>query len=475
MSADQWQHSSQATNSLIIEGGGGLQGEIRTSGFKHSLVGIIAAAAATDRTIEIRNCPDIAESHVLSGLLQRIGGFIRRCGATVAIDCGQLQSGALDLDLSGSIHGAVYLLPSLVGRFGRARVRINGGCQIGAHSGQRPVAHYVSILGRFGAHSTISADGCLEVSASRLQPCEIDLLDYARDRELRTGHMYSGATKTALLSAVAAHGVSVLHHPYPKPDVTDVVSVLTGLGADIETTRAGALVIHGHGHEALRRDVTHTLIPDLIEVITWICAASALGTGPLRIAGPDMARACSALAPDLAVLREMGARFDASADSIIVHPNQDLRAVDVTAASHGVFSDNQPFLALLATGAPGVSRITDTVWTGRFGYLPGLMELGCDLEQHGSTLSVRGPCRPWRPGQHVHADDLRAAAVLLLAAVAVPGRTVVSGTAHLVRGYPDLAGSLRSLGARIGPAGALPEGTGRLTSAPQTRKENVPC
>ncbi len=436
-------------DALVVEGGAGLQGEVSTSGFKHSLVGVVAAAMAADRTIEIGNCPDISETRALSAIAEAMNGSVRRRGQTLVLDCSRLRRAELDPRLTGSIHGAVYLLPSLVGRFGAASVLTNGGCQIGTGDGRRPVQHHISVMERFGAHSVLHGDGTLDVTASGLRGCEIDLLDYAQNRRLRTGHTYSGATKTALLCAVAAHGVSVLHHPYPKPDVTDVVDVLAAYGADIETVRPDILVVHGRGVEALRYDVTHTLVPDLIEVFTWICAGSALGAGSLRITGPGMGRACSALAPDLAVLQEMGVRFDSAELEIVVHPGRNLRAVDVTVASHGVFSDNQPFLALLASGAHGISRITDTVWTNRFGYLPGLLALGCDLTKRGSTVQIIGPRPPVRGGRHVRADDLRAAAVLLLAAVAVPGRTVVSGTAHLARGYPDLAGSLCSLGADI--------------------------
>jgi UDP-N-acetylglucosamine enolpyruvyl transferase len=243
----------------------------------------------------------------------------------------------------------------------------------------------------------------------------------------------------------------VLHHLYPKPDVTDLVDALRGFGADIDTTSAGSLIVYGRGNGALCHDVCHTLVPDLIEVVTWICAGVVLSSSPLRITGTDMARACSALAPELAVLDEMGVQFDMSANEIMVHPAQALRAVDVTAASHGVFSDNQPFLALLAAYAHGTSKITDTVWPDRFGYLSGLVALGVDMCRRGPSLRVHGPCPPKKPGQRIHATDLRAAAVLLLAALAVPGPTTITGTHHLARGYPDLSAALCAFGADIQP------------------------
>ena len=129
-----------------------------------------------------------------------------------------------------------------------------------------------------------------------------------------------------------------------------------------------------------------------------------------------------------------------------MHPGQDrLRAAEVTSCSHGVFSDDQPFIALLACWAQGVTGITDTVWTNRFGYCPAWWTR-LPAGAAGARVEITGPQPPVRTDRHISAHDLRASAALLLAAAAVPGRTAVSGTSHLIRGYPDLPGSLRSLG-----------------------------
>ncbi len=441
--------SGVGDHALVVHGGHRLFGTVRASGFKHSLVTIVAAAASSRACVRVTNCPDIVETRMLSELLAALGGIAVQVGDTLTVNASQLTQAELDPVAASRIHGAVYLVPALLSKVGRARVPTDGGCHIGsAPGGRRPVQHYVSVLERFGARARVLQAGDLEVSAPRLSGCEIDLLDYASGREIKTGPLYSGATKMALLTAAVADGVSTLHNLYPKPDVTDLVTVLRQLGADIESPAPGTVRVHGRGAEALCNDVAHTLIPDLIEVVTWICAGATLADG-LRITAADMTRAAAALAPELDVLDRMGVRMDLEPAELTVHAGDRLTPCDITVASHGVYSDSQPFLALLATHASGPTRITETVWGERFGYLPGLAALGARMRRRNNVLRVNGPCPPRRAGQRLFATDLRAAAVLLLAALAAPGPTVIDGTHHLARGYPDLPGALRSLGAEI--------------------------
>jgi UDP-N-acetylglucosamine 1-carboxyvinyltransferase len=151
----------------------------------------------------------------------------------------------------------------------------------------------------------------------------------------------------------------------------------------------------------------------------------------------------------LDVLRAMGVRLDLGSDHVIVHPADALRPVRFIVASHGVYSDAQPLLALLACHAAGRSEIEETVWTSRYGYADGFRALGASLRIAGATLVIDGPCIPGRPDQVVEAPDLRAAAALLLAALGVSGDTEIRGAHHLDRGYERFLPQLRALGASV--------------------------
>ncbi|MFF7994645.1 hypothetical protein ACFZDG_33325 [Kitasatospora xanthocidica] len=441
---------------LEVNGGKRLSGSVRTSGFKHSLV--TAAAAAASAPVSIGNCPDIVETEVLSRLFRTLGGSADLVDGTLTLDASALRHSELPADLVGRIHGSMYLLPGLVARAGSVRMPASGGCPIGEGPHGRPVEHILSVMERFGAVGRVAPDGTIEVTATELTGCTIDLLDYTRNRALMSGPMYGGATKTALLTAAVARGTTTLHHLYPKPDVTDLVAVLRELGADMEFTGPETLVIHGRGAGALRQKVRRTLIPDLIEVVTWICVAVTLGDAPLHIAGPDMPRVVEALRPEFDLFGRMGVRVDVAQDALTAHPAQGpLRPVEFTAASRTVFSDSQPFLALMAGYAAGPTTITEAVWEHRFGYVPGLAALGMRTTQDRHVLRVDGPCPPHVGGLDLHATDLRAAAALLLAALAVPGTTVLRNHGHLDRGYRDLTGDLRALGADVRTAALAPQ------------------
>ncbi|MFF4900631.1 MFS transporter [Streptomyces sp. NPDC001068] len=437
---------------LEIHGGSRISGSVRTSGFKHSLVTIAAAAATASAPVRIENCPDIVETTVLGEIFRATGSQAHydAPSETFTLDASTWDSAELPADLVGRIHGSLYLLPALISRNGAARLPASGGCVIGEGPRGRPVEHLLDVVERFGATTRLTADGSVELTAKRLTPCTIDLLDYTRNKALMSGPCYSSAAKTALLMGAVTHGTTTLHHPYLKPDVTDMVTVLGELGADIEIAGPETWVIHGRGPESLSRPVALTLIPDLIEVVTWICAGVILADEPLRITGPGIDRAARALAPEFDVLDRMGVRVDVATDEVTVHPlTKPLRPVDFTAASRGVFSDSQPFLALLAAYAEGPTYITEAVWEHRFGFVPELAELGMRTAVDDPVLRVDGPCPPHRAGNDLYATDLRAAAVLLLAALAVPGRTSLRNHHHLARGYRDLVADLVKLGADV--------------------------
>ncbi|MEU6373194.1 hypothetical protein [Streptomyces sp. NPDC046909] len=435
---------------LIVDGGNSLSGNVDVGGFKHSLVTVIAAAAVAQAPLLIRNVPDIAETRCLGEFLTACGASVEQRPAGLYVDAAAL---GLDADagaLLETIHGGVYLLPGLLAKTGRASLPVGGGCQIGDGATQaRPVQQYIDVLKRFGAEEGTVVDGRLQVTAPRLRGCDIDLRDYCADRVLRTGPLYSGATKIALLAAAVAEGVTRLAHPYPKPDVLDLIEVLRRFGADIAVSRDGTVTVVGNGGRDLTRTADFTLPADLIEVVTWICAGALAAETSITVQGTELERALKGLTPELRLLAEMGVELDLAPGRLTVHRAPLLKPFHLTVSSHGVYSDSQPFLALLAGRADGRSVLVETVWKQRFQYAEELWRLGMHTTVSQGELAVSGGCMPFRAGRTVRGGDLRAAAVLALAALCVEGRTTVLGAAHLRRGYADFAGSLRGLGARV--------------------------
>lgn len=435
---------------FVVEGGGGLSGAVRVSGFKHASVSLLGAACAAESSVVIHNCPAISETKTLVQLIQGLGGSARWSDDSLYVDARGIRHGRLDSEAANAIHGSVYLAPALVARTGEAVIATGGGCQIGdGLHGSRPVEHYVNIFERFGAGVRVEGDGSLRIQAKRFVGCDVDLLDFTSDRELQTGPLYSGASKMALLTAAVASGRSTLLHLYPKPDVTELVAFLRRLGVEIDGDSTRRLVVHGLGGAGFAPQASYTLMADLIEVVTWICAGAVLGKDQLRIQGPGLARAVRALGPEMSVIEGMGVPLSEDGDELVVTPMERGRAFDVLVASTGVYSDSQPFLALLATLCEGRSRITETVWHNRFDYVRGLVSLGARIEHDGNSAVIHGPARPHLAGRTLRANDVRSAAVLLLAALAVNGVTTVEGASHLARGYANLPSALQDLGATL--------------------------
>jgi UDP-N-acetylglucosamine 1-carboxyvinyltransferase len=196
----------------------------------------------------------------------------------------------------------------------------------------------------------------------------------------------------------------------------------------------------------------HTLVPDLIEIVTWICAATLMADRSLSLRAPRMHDARVALSPELAVLDDMGSVIDWNNDSCVIHKVSQLTPTNLTVTSHGIYSDAQPLVAVLAAYAHGTSLITETVWTERFSYATGLAALGFGVEVRPPKLTLRGGGpHPDAAPTCLVARDLRSAASLLVAALTVPGTAILEGMSHLSRGYTDLPGQLAKCGADIKP------------------------
>lgn len=430
-----------------MQGTSTLDGAVRVGGFKHALVPLLAASVLARGRIELENVPRVEDTRVLASILRSLGANVdyEAVLARLSVDASALDGTIVSQDLSALVHGPVYLLPVLLARFGTVSLGRTGGCRIGPASrrGERPLAHLLDVLGRFGADVRVDGDRVC-ATCGRLRGATIDLRDFAdAGPGGPTGPLYSGATKCAVLAAAGAHGTTVLSHPYPKPDVTMLLDALVAAGVDVDRDRE-RLAIRGTGDIGTFRC---KLVPDLIEIVTFVAAAVHTGS-PLRLESVAHEAVADGLRSELAHLEEMGVGLRWSAGGLDVQPPEVVGPVDIAVQSHGLFSDSHPFFTLMLLGATGTSRISENVWTDRFAYVDPLRRVGADLRVSAATVEVR-PSRLMPATTALLAGDLRTAAVLLIAALGVDGPTTIHGTDHLARGYDDLVGKLRSVGARI--------------------------
>jgi UDP-N-acetylglucosamine 1-carboxyvinyltransferase len=250
-----------------------------------------------------------------------------------------------------------------------------------------------------------------------------------------------GATENLLLAAVLADGETILENVAREPEITDLVTCLIAMGADIEGTGTATLTVRGverlHG-------ARHAIMPDRIETGTYAMAAAITG-GTIELAGARLGDIEAAAER----LRQAGVTVEQKNGGLFVsRANSELIGVDVETEPYPGFpTDLQAQFIALMSSANGTSVVTETIFENRFMHVPELQRMGADITLHGGSAIVRGV--PKLTGAPVMASDLRASASLVLAGLIAEGETVVRRIYHLDRGYERLEEKLAGVGAEI--------------------------
>ena len=411
-------------DSIEIEGGRPLHGEVTVSGSKNATLPQIAAALLAPGRSIFRNVPDLADIRTMGRLIANMGPAVTSEHGTLQIDATALGNPEAPYELVKTMRASVLVLGPLVARCGRARVSLPGGCAIGA----RPIDQHLKALQALGAHIEL-AHGYVEARADRLHGGRVLF-----DLPTVTG------TENLMMAAALASGETVLENCAREPEVVALAEALLAMGAHIEG--AGSSIIRIDGVAELR-PLDRAVIPDRIEAGTLLMAA-AITAGDVLVRG---ARAVDLEAP-LAKRREAGAVITEERSGLRCKAPQRLAAVDfITAPFPGFPTDLQAQLMACLSVARGASRVVETVFENRFMHVQELKRMGADIAIDGHTAVVRGVER--LSGAPVMATDLRASASLVLAGLRAEGTTTVQRVYHLDRGYEGLEQKLSTLGARI--------------------------
>ncbi|HJV40619.1 UDP-N-acetylglucosamine 1-carboxyvinyltransferase [Caulobacter sp.] len=415
---------------IAIIGGAQLNGTIPVSGAKNSAIKLMAASLLTDEPLRLTNMPRLADTRFLGKLLMRLGVEVTEIdgpdGQQTLLHAAEITSGFAPYDLVRQMRASFNVLGPLVARSGQAKVSLPGGCTIGA----RPVDLHLQALEALGAKIDLH-EGYVYAQAPR----------GLKGAEIVFPIVSVGATEHAMLAAVLADGVTVIHNAACEPELVDLQECLNAMGAKVEGAGTPTITITG---VARLRGATHAVIPDRIEMGTYAVAAAMAG-GEVRLtnARPGLIDAL------LDKLREAGAGVEPTADGVIIRRNgHRLDSVDIeTAPFPGFATDLQAQFMALMTTAKGESRIRETIFENRFMHAPELMRLGADISVSGGEARVRGVEQ--LEGAEVMATDLRASVSLVIAGLAARGETVVSRIYHLDRGFERLEEKLGACGAQV--------------------------
>jgi UDP-N-acetylglucosamine 1-carboxyvinyltransferase len=409
---------------LLVTGGSRLHGTVRVSGAKNSALKLMAAALLAPGRTTLSNVPRIQDCLTMGDVLDRLGVGVAWQADRVTIDATSIASVEAPYDLVRQMRASIVVLGPLLARAGRARVAMPGGDNIGS----RPIDLHIHGLEKMGADIRLE-HGFLSGTTDGLRGASITL-DYPS----------VGATENLLMAAVAARGTTTIDNAAREPEIVDLGSFLTSMGARIEG--AGTTTIEIDGVEGFHA-TEHRVVPDRIEAGTWAVAACATrGDVTIADARPDH------LELPHERLSDAGAQVSLVDGGIRILQEDRVKAIDfVTLPYPGLATDFQPiFMAMLATAA-GTSIATENVFESRFLYVDELRRMGADIRVEGHHAVIRGV--PRLSAAPVRALDIRGGAAMVIAGLSADGVTEVSDMHHVDRGYEAFDRKLELLGAEV--------------------------
>ena len=429
---------------FIIEGGHALKGEITPQGAKNEALEVICASLLPDEPVTISNVPDILDVNNLIKLLQEIGVKV------ASPEHGTFTFTANDLDLNylssdefvrkcAQLRGSVLMIGPLLGRFGRATVAKPGGDKIGR---RRLDTHFLGFHNLGATYDRVIGREVYELKAEDgLKGCYM-LLDEASV----TG------TANIIMAAVTASGTTTIYNAACEPYIQQLCHMLNKMGARISGIGSNLITIVGveklHGTQ-------HRLLPDMIEVGSFIAMAAMVGDGILI---KDVSIRNLGIIPE--AFRRLGVQVEERGDSLFV-PRQDHYQIDSfidgtimtlsDAPWPGLTPDLLSVLLVVATQAQGSVLIHQKMFESRLFFVDKLIDMGAQIilcDPHRAV--VVGHDRKMRlRAARMSSPDIRAGIALLIAALSADGTSSISNIAQIDRGYENIEARLNALGAKI--------------------------
>lgn len=416
---------------FVVKGPVTLKGSIDAGGSKNCALPVMFATLLAEGKHEVRNVPRLADMEFTQRMLLHFGcpvdqRFHRSHGSDWIVDASHITSSEAPYDYVRKMRASFFCLGPLLGRTGRARVSLPGGCAIGA----RPIDLHLMALEKLGAQIE-QKQGYVEARSSGRLP----------GGKVVFPMVSVGATENALMAAVLAKGSSVLENAAREPEIQSLAEALIGMGAQIQG--AGTSRIEIQGVPSLR-PMNFTIPADRIEVATYLVGAQLSG-GDVTVRGARY----EDMEVVLEKLEQSGASVERTKEFVRVRGSEKINPVDITTQPYPGFpTDVQAQWVTLMTQAEGSSVVTETIFENRFMHVPELVRMGADLQISGSSVRIRGK-RGKLQGAPVMATDLRASASLVLAACVAEGESHIKRIYHLDRGYESMEHKLQALGADV--------------------------
>lgn len=409
---------------LRIRGGKPLQGTVKISSAKNSVLKLMAASLLSSSPSYIRNVPDIEDVRIMCELLKYLGCDVKLNKAKTLSIVPTVNRFEAPYKLVSRMRASIVVLGPLIARYGKAQVSLPGGCNIG----RRKIDLHMAGMAALGADINVDK-GFIVARADRLSGTRVNL------------HFPSvGATENLIMAAVLAEGETIIENAAREPEISDLCDFLRKMGAQIEGDGTSTIRIKGVSE---LKGAEHEPIPDRIEAGTYILSG-VMTKGKIRVAGVREDH----LEMFFEKLSEAGGQFSIRDGTVEIKQESRLKGIDVATLPYPGFpTDLQAPMMAALTLAEGVSVITENVFENRFLHADELVRMGAKIDVQGRHAIIRGVEK--LSGVPVKAMDLRGGAALCLAALAASGETIVERAEHIFRGYESFVEKFRSLGAEI--------------------------
>ena len=410
---------------LLITGGKPLEGEVRISGAKNSVLPILAASLLSNEEVVIGNVPHLQDVTTTISLLTEMGATLSIDEKMkVSINASSVNKFYAPYEMVKTMRASILVLGPLLAHFGEARVSLPGGCAIGS----RPVNLHIEGLKAMGANIKVE-DGYIIAKTKKLKGAKINF-----PTATVTG------TENIMMAAVLASGKTYIKNAAKEPEIIDLANCLRLMGAQIVGDGSSTIIIEG---VKKLKGCNYDVLPDRIETATFLVAA-AITRGKLTLTHtrPDTIKVI------IEKLKKAGAEISVKNDIINIQAKSQLDAVNIITNPYPDFpTDMQAQFIALNSVSKGKSNVVKSVFENRFMHVQELVRMGADIDINGNTAVIKGGKD--LTGAPVMATDLRASASLTLAGLVAKGQTIVDRIYHIDRGYECIEEKLTKIGANI--------------------------
>lgn len=413
---------------IVIKGGNKLTGEVKVEGAKNAVLPILTASLlASDKPSKLVNVPALSDVETINNVLTTLNADVtyKKDENAVVVDATKTLNEEAPYEYVSKMRASILVMGPLLARLGHAIVALPGGCAIGS----RPIEQHIKGFEALGAEIHLE-NGNIYANAK----------DGLKGTSIHLDFPSVGATQNIIMAASLAKGKTLIENAAKEPEIVDLANYINEMGGRITGTGTDTITINGveslHG-------VEHAIIPDRIEAGTLLIAG-AITRGDIFVRGAIKEHMASLVYK----LEEMGVELDYQEDGIRVRAEGDLQPVDIKTLPHPGFpTDMQSQMMALLLTANGHKVVTETVFENRFMHVAEFKRMNANINVEGRSAKLEGKSQ--LQGAQVKATDLRAAAALILAGLVADGKTSVTELNHLDRGYVDLHGKLKQLGADI--------------------------